>query len=768
MSHELLYTSAPQGLKSGSQGFCTVASTRGMTPALAQLLEALSSYRIVSPAGQGSGDRNPVAFSHLRYDDAGRRCAILSRTCAAGLDYSRRSNTFSHHVILNEAELPNGGPAWALRQPGFMEKTWDGQVRYIEVGRPPPYGEDEPPRPCRRWHEVTGDAGWGGVVAEACLSRQRQLVYLVFEPGMELLPLIAESLALIPVDRRWGVTFSTFYTGTPYGLECQIRGVLAGSPEHAKARRETSALLLDLTVRVTAADRGAWAEAGRSGQPPALAEVPSPRWEHVHTAPIPADIPEPVEVWKKAVGEVRPPAPAPMRALPTPPLEPLPPPMAARSPTLPARSGGNVFLPWCIGLFLGLTLGAVGMFFGLQMKEASAKPAEAAAVEPKKSETRKPEPEALPPWLPGSNSSWLVFLLSEFVTALEKQTKALEREIANLKTERDQALGKASSSNWTRTVWGMEKARLQRDLEEQRTKANGLAKKLKEESSHVRRRPTTPVDPPLEPVDGEKSNPKVVYFHLKEFDPKKQYRFALPEGVRLKKRGTAGQAFFWRRGNYVAGFTVPRSRNPDDPLIGLWTYEELADKNGTQVLAFEALGPDEWTVDEKAAMAQALRSWVHPVEGRKDLLAFRPFQALPAFRVTGKDPNPAPINLEHLYPWEAGRFKLKVSTPKLPGDSALRFGPFGPVDPHTQLTHSTTLFDNSNREFATVFVQLAFPEEGKHPQLKVWLDVNKTYSGKVSMRIAEAMLAQLAVEIPEISVSIEVGSAECVLARTQK
>jgi hypothetical protein len=765
MSHELLYTSAPQGLKPGSQGFCTVASTRGMTPALAQLLEALSSYRIVFPPGQGHADRNPVAFSHLRYDDVGRRCAILSRTCAAGLDYSGRGNTFSHHVILNEAELPSCGPAWAMRQPGFLEKAWDGHVRPIEVGRPPPYGEEEPPRPCRRWQDATGDAGWGGVVAEACLSRQRQLIYLIFEPGMDLLPLIAESLALVPADRRWGVSFSTYYTGTPYGLECQIRGVLNGSQEHAKARRETSALLLDLTVRVTAADRGVWAEAGRTGQPPGLAEVPSPRWERSHLTPVPAAVPEPADVWKKAVAEARQPVPTPARPLPAPPLDSLPPPIAARTPALPPRSGGNVFLPWCIGLFLGMALGAVGMFFGLQLKEASAKSPDSSRADVKKNEPAKTEPEALPPWLPGSNSTWLVFLLSEFLTGLEKQKIALEAEKTKLTSERDKAIGKANLLTWQNAALALEKAKLKRALEEQRTTAHGLTQKLKDEQGHVRRRTTTPLDPPLEPSEGEKSNPKVVYYDFKEFDPRKEYRFALPEGVKLRKKGTSGQAFFWRRGVFVAGFAVPRPRAPADPLIGLWTCEEPPDKNGSCILAFQALGPDEWTLEEKTLMAGAVRSWIHLTEGKKDLVAFRPFQPLPSLRVSGKEMNPTPVKLEHLHDWEMNRLRIKVSAPKLPADSALRCGPLGSAD---HLTHSCKLFDNSNREYATVFVQLAVAEEGRHLQLKTWIELNKNYVAQVPIRIAESLLPQLAVEFPEISVVIEAGNTECVLARTQK
>ena len=45
MSHELFYTSAPRGLRRGSNGYCTVAATRGLPPLLGQQLERLSDYR---------------------------------------------------------------------------------------------------------------------------------------------------------------------------------------------------------------------------------------------------------------------------------------------------------------------------------------------------------------------------------------------------------------------------------------------------------------------------------------------------------------------------------------------------------------------------------------------------------------------------------------------------------------------------------------------------------------------------------------------------
>ena len=75
MNAELLYTSAPQGLKQGSRGFCTVLSTVGMPLNLATKLESLSGYRHLYPSGTPDASKNPVGFSHLRFMSV----AVMSR-----------------------------------------------------------------------------------------------------------------------------------------------------------------------------------------------------------------------------------------------------------------------------------------------------------------------------------------------------------------------------------------------------------------------------------------------------------------------------------------------------------------------------------------------------------------------------------------------------------------------------------------------------------------------------------------------------------------
>src|SRR5262245_40748564 len=119
MTQELMYTSAPQGLKPGSRGFCTVASTQGIPATLAERLEALSAYRQIFAPGDPKEPFNPVVYSHLKLATGSGTVHVLSRICASGLDYTKRTNKFAHHIVLDPTELPPAGPAWLLGQSGF-------------------------------------------------------------------------------------------------------------------------------------------------------------------------------------------------------------------------------------------------------------------------------------------------------------------------------------------------------------------------------------------------------------------------------------------------------------------------------------------------------------------------------------------------------------------------------------------------------------------------------------------------------------------------
>jgi hypothetical protein len=241
-----------------------VAATQGLPLPLAEKVESLSGYRPLYPPLDAKGKQNPVVHSHLRITVGGKTYSVLSRITSAGLDYSQRANKFAHHVILEAGELPAAGPAWLQSQPGFMESQWDGEVRVIPSGRLPPDG-DAAPSVCRSWREVTGDAGWGGVLADWFERDPNRQVYLLFEPGLDLLPLIAETVALLPVERRWQVSFSTYFTGLPQGIPCLWRCVVKDSPEARNASRLPGQQVLNLCELSGQAPAGEFVNLARTG-----------------------------------------------------------------------------------------------------------------------------------------------------------------------------------------------------------------------------------------------------------------------------------------------------------------------------------------------------------------------------------------------------------------------------------------------------------------------------------------------------------------------
>ena len=262
---ELLYTSVPRGLKPGSRGFSTVLSTQGMVAPLAAALEALSGYRPVFPIGHARVAENPVVYSHLKLQVAGKSWYVLSRVADYGLDYSQRTNKLAHHLVLDKSELPSAGPASLLRASGIMRESWEGDPKIVP---PKPIARETsaPSGVCQAWKTMTGDAGWAGVLAESFLKDPNRPVILLFEPGQDLRPLIDESLSLLPAERRWDVTFNTYFTGSSQGITCLWRGIAHGSKEATESLRFVNALRIDLTsTDVGRAEGGELVDAARNG-----------------------------------------------------------------------------------------------------------------------------------------------------------------------------------------------------------------------------------------------------------------------------------------------------------------------------------------------------------------------------------------------------------------------------------------------------------------------------------------------------------------------
>jgi len=395
MSHELFYTSAPKGLQPGSRGFCAVASTEGLPGHLAEKVESLSAYRPLYPPLDARAHLNPVVHSHLRVTVGGKTYSVLSRISPSGLDYSQRSNKFAHHVILEPGELPPGGPAWLLAQPGFLENRWDGEVRFLPTGRIPPQGDSEP-GVCRHWQSLTGDAGWAGVLADSLEKNPPRQMHLIFSPGMDLLPLVAEAISLVPPSKRWLVTFSTYFTGLPQGIPCLWRFVLKDSPEAAQAGRLHGQEVINLCEPLGKPAPSELVQAARTGRRSANAAALTERLEPANDWPTKGgrtfQIKEPISAKtnspRRDSNDIDPTRPASAKGSPQPRIIRPPPPQTAK------HKRSWIWAALVVGLILGLVAGIAASLLVLNRNWKESVANQAASDEQEKPAVSAKEKEA--------------------------------------------------------------------------------------------------------------------------------------------------------------------------------------------------------------------------------------------------------------------------------------------------------------------------------------------------------------------------------------
>jgi hypothetical protein len=294
MSHEIYYTSAPEGLKRGTSGFSTVGTSDNIPKALWDRLETLSAYRHQFAAGTG---QNPLSLAHWILNLSGKTHHVLSRICDSGVDHTQRTNAFAHHLVVEHAEIEKaaGGPAWMLRQPGVMAQSWDGRVGPIGRSGLPEGDDFSASKICRAWEAATGDAGWGGHLADLFAKSPLRPVCILFSQDQDVFRLVDEAIALLPPAARWNVTFNTYFTSMPTSATCLWRCCLAGTQAaQVGLRYAASGLILDLTdrSRLPSLPAGPYVTMARTGEPLA---APQPAAKAaVRTPPVaPAAKPQP-------------------------------------------------------------------------------------------------------------------------------------------------------------------------------------------------------------------------------------------------------------------------------------------------------------------------------------------------------------------------------------------------------------------------------------------------------------------------------------------
>lgn len=308
MTHELILTSVAQGLDTKEHGFCTVAVDAAISPHVVEsLLELSGCWHIDSESGQ-----NAISYSHFILPSGVEH--VLSRTAESGVDYRQQSNVFAHHIVLESVEIVPESPAWLLALPDFHLSEWNEPPLRFVKGRPVPtltnppsltrrqliarqcrwldpqkmtltgcvdteseeflssvqsnnnqiFLAASPTTPCPTWQKLTGDPGWGGTLASTSFTGQS--VVLVFNPGQNILPLVVEALALLPLYYAWKTTFCTYYTNLPNTIPCQWIGVIAGSEAAKRFVEDPTYLVLDLTQPMGVASVGKYVDFARYGR----------------------------------------------------------------------------------------------------------------------------------------------------------------------------------------------------------------------------------------------------------------------------------------------------------------------------------------------------------------------------------------------------------------------------------------------------------------------------------------------------------------------
>lgn len=286
MISQLIYTSAPSGLSPGSSGYCTVQSSRGIPAPTVDLLESLSGYRHLFTPGSPEAKNNPVNYGHYILRISGKKEHVLSRVSDCDLDHTGRSNKLAHHMIVDKYSSVKGGSAWLLQQPGWLVDQWDGEVKLIDAAPALPT-QSRPVAKCTTWETVCGDAGWAGVMAQAFLDDPQRKVFLIYQPGIDVLALFEEAISLLPESRRWDVTFSTYAAALPSTVDCLWTGITADSQEVHLSKRFVNAMRIDLPTLSGSAPAGLLVDVARTGKPPSKPVAPpAPPKEKAANSPV--------------------------------------------------------------------------------------------------------------------------------------------------------------------------------------------------------------------------------------------------------------------------------------------------------------------------------------------------------------------------------------------------------------------------------------------------------------------------------------------------
>ncbi|MFK7768286.1 MAG: hypothetical protein AB8B55_13765 [Mariniblastus sp.] len=220
-NHELWYAEAKQGLDITSTGFTTVKRTQGIPTKLQRHMEQLSCYDNYSQF------KNHVRCCFSKCSDGADTWFVLSRASAA-VGYSQRAGFFCHHVAIHQSNRPRCNPA-SLFNSNLFAGRWDGKVEELAQCRPiPPVRESVDS--CGTWASIFGDAGAAG---DAIIrARRNRSIYIPFHDPAHAISLAEEALSVLPTDKMWQFTFTTYLASDVERDACVMKFFPSPAPKH--------------------------------------------------------------------------------------------------------------------------------------------------------------------------------------------------------------------------------------------------------------------------------------------------------------------------------------------------------------------------------------------------------------------------------------------------------------------------------------------------------------------------------------------------------
>ncbi len=279
MAYELIYTSAPRGLKAGTTGFTTVAMTSGLSPVMVQKLESLTGYKQVYRQDDPQYVNNPPAFFHYYTTVAQKNVHIIGRVCSCPPDYTGRSNKLGHFLVLDDAEVaanPGGPAGWHGNASPFIT-SWNSQPQLISQLRQLP-AAIEAKLPAQQWKALAGDAGWAGLLAQTYLNNPRQRIFVLYSPQQHsfLLELVNEALAILTPEQRWTVNYNTGTSTVPPDLLCHWNFCPVTPDGTPVLPIPNNAITISLLTPAPCTASGPCIDVARNGAPAAPAVAPAP------------------------------------------------------------------------------------------------------------------------------------------------------------------------------------------------------------------------------------------------------------------------------------------------------------------------------------------------------------------------------------------------------------------------------------------------------------------------------------------------------------